>query len=178
MHTRMIIAALLVALTTMGFDCFNDDPEVAINLDPFNQCYFVNTGTSHDYGGSTVIDSKTLYDQSYTLTGAGLYDLTVQTVGTDLGTVTSGTVTFSVGSGPPIQLATYSGTWTDFSSPQSVLTSPHVQLISTGILMLAQAVVDKDSVTLTGAGTIQTIPPTSTESSVCVNAFVQAYGHP
>ncbi|HCV42937.1 MAG TPA: hypothetical protein DGH68_05600 [Bacteroidetes bacterium] len=183
MKPKLIIAAiLLIALSTMGFQCINDGFEITLNLDPFNGCFFVNAGTSHDFSGDPVrIDSKTLYDNSYELTGVGVYDIQVQTMGTDLGAITNGVVYVWIEGSPvpPDTLATYAGNWSDFTTPRSILTSPTlVKVKSAGITRLVQAVMAKQVVVLRGQGHVQTIPPTSRESQVCVKAFAQAVGTP
>jgi hypothetical protein len=179
MKPKLIIPAILIALSTMGFECINEGFEITLNLDPFNGCYFVNTGTNPNFSGETTIDTKTLYDDGYELTGVGLYDVQIQTVGTNLGAVTNGRVYVRVfGSpAPGTLLATYAGSWSDFLTPRSILTSPTlVQLNTAGVDLLVQAVMTKQVVVLRGQGTVQTIPPTSTESQVCVKAFAQAIG--
>jgi hypothetical protein len=62
-------------------------------------------------------------------------------------------------------------------TPVSILTRPDlVQADTNGIHALTLAIQDKQIVELKSTGTVQRIPPTSTESQVCVWAYAQAYG--
>ena len=178
MKTKLLLGIIVVMIPLMGFNCVNDPVVVALNLGSFNATYPINPGTtSNPYLGSAKIDPTNFYDNSYTLTGASVYDLTVQTIGPDLGTC-SGTVTISSG-GVTTTLFTYSGPWTGFNTPQSLLTSSYITKNAAGIAQLIQAVQNKDLITIAGSASITatSVPGPAGTCSVVASAKVQAYGH-
>jgi len=170
MKVRILAFLAIAAVPLMGFDCVNDPFTIALNLSPFNGTYTVNAGGNGSYGGSVTISPSSLYDDSYTLTGASVYDIRVSTAGPNLGTC-NGTVNVN-----GILLFSYSGTWTAFNTPQSLLTSRLITRNQPGINELISAVVQGRPVVLVGAGTVTT-QPVPTGCTVTVSAFVQAYGH-
>ena len=170
MKARILTLLVIAALPLMGFDCLVDQFSIALNLKPFNGTYNINAGSNPNYGGSLNIDPSTLYDNSYTLTGASVYDIRVSTAGPNLGTCT-GTVRIN-----GIVLCTYNGAWTAFNTPQSLLTSRLITRDPNGIAELISAVVQKRSVVLNVAGSVTTTP-VPTGCSLTIAAYVQAYGH-
>ncbi len=179
MKKTMVLVTLLVALTTMGFECINDPIIVSIAMDPISRCYNINAGPDINYTGSATIDPSTLIDDSYEdkIVDARVYDITVQVTGAFTGSVTNGVVRIN---GTP--LLTYSGTWADFSTPQSLLgTSPHVIPQAAGIAILINALKQKplplitlsSTGTLTGAG----VPPVPSGLSVCASIYAQVDGN-
>ena len=177
MKTKMLLGLLVVMIPLMGFDCVNDPIIVALNLKPFNATYVINPGSNNSpYSGTTTIDPTSLYDNSYTLTGVSVYNLTVQTAGPqDLGTC-SGTVTIT-SSGTTHTLFTYSGPWTAFNTPQSLLTSSYITRDAAGVSQLIQAVQNKDQITFGGTASITFSGQINSGNSVIASAYVQAYGH-
>ena len=170
MKTRILALLVIAAIPLMGFYCIVDQFSISLNLKPFNGTYTVNPGNSPNYGGTATFNPATLYDNSYTLTGASVYDITVSTAGPNLGTC-SGSVTVN-----GTLLFTYNGAWTAFNTPQSLLTSRLITRNQAGINELVSAVVQGRSIVLVGAGSVTTTP-VPTGCSVTVAAYVQAYGH-
>ena len=172
MKIRALILLLLAAIPLMGFNCVNDAFTISLNLAPFTGTYKLNPGPT-TYGGSFSIDAKTLYDQGYTLTGASVYDMTVSTAGPNLGNC-SGTVTIN---GKP--LLTYSGPWTAFNTPQSLLSSRYITKDPTGqgIAELISCVVNKKVAVFLTGGTVTTSPAAAGTNTLTISANVQAWGH-
>jgi hypothetical protein len=170
MKVRILALLAIAAIPLMGFDCVNDPFTIALNLKPFNGTYTINAGSNPNYGGAITINPGTLYDDSYTLTGASVYDIKVSTAGPNLGTC-SGTVRVN-----SIVLCTYNGSWTAFNTPQSLLTSRLITRNQPGINELISAVVQGRPVILDVAGSVTTTPIPA-GCSLTVAAYVQAYGH-
>ena len=126
-------------------------------------------------GTTPPIELSSLFDKGYTLTGATLYDITVGTKGRTWG-MNSGTVTITV-NGVANTLFTYSGAWTAFNTPQSLITSPLITKNQTGVNALMIAVTGRQRVTLGVAGTIGKAPTTSNTDFISVSVYVQASGH-
>jgi hypothetical protein len=171
MKTRILALLVVAALPLMAFDCISDEFTIAINLDPIVGTYTINQGSNPNYGGTATIKIDTLYDvDKYELTGAGLYDIRVSTSGPNLGNC-SGSVTVN-----GILLFSYNGTWTQFNTPQSLLTSRLITRNQAGINTLINAVVNGSTITFVGAGSVTTTPVPA-GCSVKVSAYIQAYGH-
>jgi hypothetical protein len=175
MKTKLVLGLLVLMIPLMGFDCVNDPVVVSLNLQPFNATYPINQGNNASpYSGGATVNPKDLYDNSYNLTGASVYDIRVQTVGPDLGRCT-GTVMITTGT-TTNTLFTYDGPWTGFNTPQSLLTSSYITRNNAGVQQLIAAVVNKQAVTFGGTATI-TAATVPANCSVVVSAYVQAYGH-
>lgn len=166
------IALLLVAvLPLVGFECMTDNFTVALNMAPFEGTWAINPGTNTNYAGSKSINPADLYDDSYEITGASVYDVRISTAGPNLGTC-SGTVYIN-----NVVLLTYNGPWTAFNTPQSLLNSTYITRNAAGIAELISCVSSKPTrmVTLRVAGSVTT-SPVPAGCSMTVQAFVQAYG--
>jgi hypothetical protein len=122
MKARLVLLALIVLLTTGGWDCFNSDIAVPIDV-KFTTTYPVNPGTNLNYGGTRYLNPLDSVDQDFQdkLSAGRLYDVQVRTVGTFGGSVSgSASVNDKV-------LLTYSGTWAQLSTWQSILgKSPYI----------------------------------------------------
>jgi hypothetical protein len=178
MKMKLLALVVIAVLPLMAFDCITDFSNVTIslNLAPITATFPLNPGTGTTYGGVTPpIDLASLFDQSYTLTGATLYDITVQTKGEDLGTG-SGTVTLTV-NGSNTTLFTYNGAWTAFNTPQSLITSPLITRNPSGVSALINAVTGWQRVILGVTGTITKAPATQNTDFIAVSVYVQGTGH-
>jgi hypothetical protein len=178
MKMKLLALVVIAVLPLMAFDCITDFSNVTIslNLAPITATFPLNPVTGTTYQGSTPpIDLSSLFDQSYTLTSATLYDITVQTKGEDLGTG-SGTVTLTVNS-TTTTLFTYNGAWTAFNTPQSLITSTLITRNPSGVAALINAVTGRQRVTLGVTGTITKAPATKDTDFIVVSVYVQASGH-
>ena len=170
MKTRILAFLVVATLPLMAFDCITNDFSVAVNLDPFVGSYQI-TGNNLIFGGTLpAIHPADLYDQSYQLTGASVYDIRIGTSGQNLGK-------FSVSvtaNGIPL-LGCSNVDWTAFRTPQSLLTSTLITKNPNGISELVNAVVGGRDVVLSGVGTVENAPGQS-PCTVTIYAYVQAYG--
>ena len=172
MKKRFLALLVVAALPLMAFNCITDSFTIALNLKPFNGTYPITPGTNPNYSGSFSVNPDSLYDfGSFSLDGASVYDVRIQTKGTtDLGTC-SGTVTIN-----SVLLLTYNGPWTAFNTPQSLITSQYIRRNQPGIDALVNAVSKGQLVTFTVVGQITNTPVPAGCSLVC-SAYVQAYAH-
>jgi hypothetical protein len=179
MNKKFLALLIIAVLPLMAFDCITDfsTVTVSLNLAPITATVPLNPGPNKTYAGnSPAIDLASLFDQGYTLTGATLYDITVQTKGEDLGTG-AGTVTLAVNNGAPITLFTYNGAWKAFNTPQSLITSTLIAKNPSGVTALINAVTARQKVVLGVSGTITNTPTTSNTDFITVSVYVQASGH-
>ena len=173
MKLRVYALLVIAALPLMAFDCFTDPFTLSLNLKPFNGTYPLTQGPNPNYGGFFQVDPDTLYDTgSYTLVGASVYDLRIGTAapaGVDLGTA-SGQVSVN-----GTLLLTYSGPWTAFYTPQSLITSPYIRKNQPGIDVLINAVTTGQLITFVVQGSITNVPVPA-GCTLTASAYVQAYG--
>lgn len=178
MNKKLLALLVIAVLPLMAFDCITDfsTVTVSLNLAPISATFPLNPGSSTSYGGiSPAIDLSSLFDQSYTITGATLYNITVQTLGgEDLG-AGSGTVTLTV-NGITTTLFSYAGTWTAFNTPQSLITSSLITRNPSGVTALINAVTGRQTVKLGVSGSISKAP-TMNNDAIVVSVYVQASGH-
>ena len=181
---KMKILALLViaALPLMAFDCITDPSKINITLksSPLSVTFPLNPGPSKTYGGTApAINPSAIFNSGYTVTGVSIYDITVQTVGNeDLG-AGGGTVSVKVGTnGTTTLLFSYTGTWNQFKTPQSLLTSSAITLNPAGGSEIVRALNSQPPLTLTfsAAGTVTTAPQ-QTGDALTVSVYMQASGH-
>ncbi len=141
MKMKLVLAALLILLLNTGSSCVNDSILVAVNL-PISHSWAINGGNNPNFSGSTT--SVVLADQidaSYSdkIEKARYYDIRVSVAGTYSGSV-SGTAYIGLTPSSRVPLLTYSGLWSDFQTPQSVLgSSPHVTPQAGGVAILVSA---------------------------------------
>lgn len=136
MKMKLVLAALLIVLLNTGSSCVNDGFLVAVNL-PISHTWAINGGSSTNFSGSTTtITLANQIDASYSdkIQGARYYDIRVSVGGAYSGNV-NGTAYIN---GTP--LLTFSGSWADFQTPQSLLgASPHVTPQTAGVVVLVNA---------------------------------------
>jgi len=152
MKAKMILAAIFIALTTMGFDCINSDFLVAVNVRGVTGTFYVNQGNGSFDDSKTFLSSDYL-DQDFSdeIRDVRIYDVRVSTGGPYTGSVSSGTVSVN---GTPILTLVASTPWNAFNSPQSLLTSPYIRRIPGGIGALVNAIRSKQDITLRGFGSL------------------------
>jgi predicted RecA/RadA family phage recombinase len=137
MKTKLLMVAILVALTTYGSSCVYEGFLIPVNV-PIVQTYAINPGTQLSFGDDTTIVLKDQIDGSWVdkIKGGRFYDLRVSVHGTYNGTVVglgyvNGIHLLNYGSGPN---ATSPAPWSAFTTPQSLLgKSPYIKLDTLGI---------------------------------------------
>jgi hypothetical protein len=172
-YAKRALLALVVGYATMGSQCINDPFVVSVNVEALTATISVPAGTATSYNGTVVVSPDDyLTTDLGSLQNVRIYDITVQTVGTYAGNVTG------TGSVNGQTIASYSGPWSTFATPQSILTaSSPVTLSAAGVTALRNAVLAQASVTLAGAGTVS-VSPVPTGLSVVVKVFAQVDAEP
>jgi hypothetical protein len=173
MKAKIVLAALLVYLVTTGSSCIKDTFLVVVNF-PFSGCYAINPGDDPDYAGGTVVTLRDQVPSSFAddIRSARYYDIRISTTGTYSGNV-SGTAAIN-----GIVMLTYSGAWSDFSTPQSLLgSSPYISPRTPGLLELARVLAEFPTnpavtLTLSSSGSVSNVPvPDGLQ--VCVEVLTQ-----
>jgi hypothetical protein len=114
----------LTALSSMAASCFEitDPLVVAVNVKDIRNTYNVTPGTVTFAPGCITKNPADYIDANFNVEGGGqLVDITVATNGAFAGNINNGQVRVG-GSTQALQtLVTYSGPWTAFNTPQSLL---------------------------------------------------------
>lgn len=132
MKTNIVLCFLFVALMTTGSDCVNKDALVAVNF-PISFQYDINPGTNTTFNETRTVIVTDSVASSYRdkIQNASYYDIRVWVSGSYTGNVTgSGYVNGK-------KLLDFSGQWSDFATPQSLLgSSPHITVQQAGVTEL------------------------------------------
>jgi hypothetical protein len=173
MKAKIILAALLVYLVTTGSSCIKDTFLVVVNF-PFSGCYDINPGDNPVFGGFTSVTLRDQVPASFRddIREARYYDIQVWTTGTYAGNI-NGTASIN-----GITMLNYSGAWSDFSTPQSLLgNSPYITPQTPGLLELARVLLEfptnpNVTLTLASSGSVSSTPvPDGLQ--VCVQVLTQ-----
>lgn len=100
------------------------------------------------------------------MSDAHLVDATVQTVGGFAGSVIGGVITVN-----GTTLATYSGSWSAFNTPQSILTSTLLVRNAAGVTVLLNAIQNRQTLTICDGGQFSSAAPTGLQ--VITTIFAQ-----
>lgn len=180
MKTKILMLFLLGILATTGSTCINDGFLVAVNL-PIQACFNINAGpnlnwTPSDPGQPVVIRLSDLIDASYLdkIKNVRYYDLKVSVKGSYTGSA-SGICYIN-----SIPLLTFSGTWADFTTGQSLLgSSTHITPQATGVTELMRVLnlfktTSTTTVSFSSSGSLSGQSPVPSGLSVCFEIFAQA----
>lgn len=153
MKTKMILAALFIALTTMGFDCINNDFVVSVNIQGVTGTFYVNRGNGALFDGSKTFPASDYLNQDFSdeIKDVRIYDVRVSTGGPYTGSISNGTVSVN---GTPILRIVNSTPWSAFNTPQSLLTSPYINRVPGGVGPLVNAIRNKQDITIRGFGSL------------------------
>jgi hypothetical protein len=175
MNTRILLGILLLALPTMGSDCINDGFLISVNIEGITSKFDISPGNDPTFGPPN--DCETIPASVYLTSEFGdyenvrIYDIKVTTVGTYPGNV-NGTVLVN-----GIPAASYSGSWSAFNTPQSLLTSGLVTRTGGGIGEMVLAVLNRRDITVCGQGSVSQVPVPS-GLSVVIEVFGQVDAMP
>lgn len=179
MKMKLILASLIIALSTMGSDCVNQNFVVAVNMDPLNLCYDIVPGSTTTFGGSVQANLAGLVGSTYqnNVLGGRVYDIQVSVAGAYAGNV-NGTGSIQIGTGPAIQILSFNGSWANFMTPQSLTGgSSFITPNPAGIQALVAALGSKPlpTVTLSSNGSVS-VAPVPAGLKVCIAVLMQADG--
>jgi hypothetical protein len=180
MKTKVLLWLLLFGiLATTGSTCINDGFLVAVNL-PIQACFTIKPGstlswTPSDPGQPVVIHLADQIDASYlnNIKNVRYYDLKVSVMGTYTGSM-SGIAYIN-----NIPLLTYSGQWSDFSTPQSLLGgSTHITSQVAGVTELVRVLNlftsnSAITVSLASSGSLSGQSPVPPGLSFCLEILAQ-----
>ena len=181
MKTKILLFSLLVVLATTGSTCINDGFLVSVNL-PINPCFTINPGPTLTFNPSITDTLALAIDPSYreNIKSARYYDIRVSVLGTYNGTVNGTVYIQRSGSSGQQALLTFTGNWSDFSTPQSLLgTSSHVAPVTVGVQELLTAlnsltVNPNTYVKISAVGSLSGQSPVPSGLSLCVEILAQA----
>jgi hypothetical protein len=177
MKTKAMVAVMLAALATTGTQCINDNFLIAVNL-PIPFCHSINPGPN-TFSGRDTIKLEGQIDKNYVdnMKAARFYDIKVSVGGDYNGSGTGDA--FIVVKDTLFRIVHFSGNWSDFKTPVSVLTgAPKVVIDTTGVKKLVdilnQFVMTRSaSVILEGRGTLSGQTPVPSGLSACIEVFAQ-----
>lgn len=180
MRMKMIIGALFVALATMGFDCINDPLIVAVNLDPIEACWNVNTGSGNFGQTAGPFEIKSFIPSGYEddITALRIYDITVHVKGAHPSGVVTGDGYFRfpgfASDSTEHHLLHFSGQYSAFETDVSVLNPGGLLTIDpAGMSALVTAIIDParlpNQIVVRGSGTGPAV--TQTFQVCCVLKF-------
>jgi hypothetical protein len=175
MKTKALLLLMLGILATTGSTCINDGFLVAVNL-PISACFAINPGPSTSFDGTVAIKLADQIDMSNIdkISTIRYYDIRVSNQGTYPDSVVNGRAFIN-----NILLLTYSGKWSDFATPQTLLqNSTRIQTQAAGlnelVRVLNQFTTDANTTLyLRSTGRLTGAPPVPAGLSVCVEILAQ-----
>jgi hypothetical protein len=180
MRARLKTTALvaLVAMSGLAAECFQiTDPfVVAVNIKDIRNTYNVTPGTVAFDPGCITKNSADYIDANFNVAGGGqLVDITVKTNGTFAGNITNGQIRVG-GSLQSLQtLATYSGPWSAFNTPQSLLQhNVTMTLNPTGVSTLMSLIENLSNIVICHGGAFSQAATAGMSIDVSIFAQVNA----
>ena len=122
MKIKTLLYLLLVVLVTIGASCVNDGFLIAVDF-PIQSTYNINAGPNTGFGGTVTVKATDKLGTAYqdNIKNVRYFDIRVAVNGAYTGSVSGSS--FVNGK----KLLDFSGLWSDFSTPQSLLgSSTHI----------------------------------------------------
>ena len=180
MRTRLQKLALvaLVAMSGLAAECFEiTDPfVVAVNVKDIKNTYNVTPGTISFDPGCITKNPADYIDANFDIAeGAQLVDIIVKTNGTFAGNINTGQIRVG-GSTQSLQtLATYSGSWAAFNTPQSLLQhNTTMNLNANGVATLLSLIENTSPIVICHSGAFSQAAVAGMSIDVTVFAQVNA----
>jgi hypothetical protein len=157
MKVKTVLMMLFVGLTTMGFDCVNDNAFFSINLQGISGTFKIKPGGNFDPADQITIHASDYLDSGFgTIGNVRIYDIRVSTLGVyNGGTINSGTITVN---GQPILTLNGARAWSEFNTPQSLVTSTLINREPGGIAALISAVQGRQDIVIRGSCSVSPAP--------------------
>ncbi|MER3523237.1 MAG: hypothetical protein C4326_04025 [Ignavibacteria bacterium] len=179
MKTSVTIAALLLALSTIGSSCVNEGATVSVNLKPIVGRYRLGTSTTFSGLITVRLDSLVSAEYKQKIRQGRVYDLRVHVEGDYAGAV-SAVAAVRVRDGEVKQIIRFpaQGTvaWASFQTPQSLLSkSPYLAPQPEGISELLAALTTSPlpDISIMTLGTL-TLAPVPDNLYVVIEVYLQA----
>jgi hypothetical protein len=176
MKLKTVLYLLLIVLVTNGSSCVNDGFLVAVDF-PIQSTYNINAGPNTAFAGSKVVQLTGQLASSYqnNIKNARYYDIRVSVSGPYAGSMSGSCFVNNV------KLLDFSGLWSDFTTPQSLLGgSTHVTPQTAGTNELLRvlnslSINPAATVTLTSSGNVSQGPvPAGLSVTVIIYAQVDS----
>ncbi len=182
MKTKLVLAALFVAIATMGFECINDPITITLNLDPISGCWSVNTGNGSFNDTAGPFEIGNFIDPSFKgkIKKLRIYDIIVRASGPYPTGVVTGDGYFTFDNGTEHHLLHFSGQYSSYANGVSLLNPGGlVTYDQAGLAALISAIGNVNNlpqiVTLRGAGSG---PAVTQNFDVCMDLKFQADANP
>jgi hypothetical protein len=180
MRARLKNTALvvLVAMSGLAAECFEiTDPfVVAVNVKDIKNTYNVTPGTTTFAPGCVTKNPADYIDSNFDIAnGAQLVDIIVQTNGTFAGNINGGQVRIG-GSTQALQvLVNYSGPWSAFNTPQSLLqNSTAMTLNQAGVTTLLSLIENTSPIVICHSGAFSQAATAGMSIDISIFAQVNA----
>jgi hypothetical protein len=145
-----LLLVFAMALTAAKCVTAPDDRIVSVNVESLGNTYLVSPGATAftNPNDCTVLSPASyLKDLSAQITAVRVVDIQLQTLGAFGGSVVFGTVSVNA-----IQLLSYNGPWSNFSTRRSLLQDGELQVHDAGISELRNSVQARAPITLCAGG--------------------------
>lgn len=177
MKTKVILACLVVLLTTTGFECINDPLIVSINADPISGCVAINTGSGSFNSSVTFANLRSIIPSDFadSFTGLRIYDVRVSVTHPHPSGVVSGSVWITLSGGSEQKLLDFSGEYETFSQGVSLVNSGGlITYNKTVLLTLFSNITSVNAIPASAVIRAAGTGPAVTQSfNLCVDVYVQ-----
>ena len=172
------VLVALVAMSGLAAECFEvtDPLVIPINVDNIRNTYTVTPGTINFAPGCITKNAADYLDANFNVTGGGqLVDIIVQTNGTFAGNIVGGQVRVGPSIANLTTLVTYSGPWSAFNMPQSLLqNNVTMSLNEAGKTTLMNIIENQGSVVICHAGAFSQAATAGMSIDITIFAQVNA----
>ena len=182
MRSRLLQTTLVafVAMSGMAAQCMSitDPLVVSVNVKDIKDTYNVTTGTINFDPGCKVKNSADYIDSKYNVSGGGrLVDVIVKVNGPYSGQIVGGQIRIGAAPGAVTTLATYSGPWSSFTTPQSLIQNNVTMTLNpAGVNQLLSLVQNQQNVYICHGGSFS--PAVNAGNSIDVTVFAQVNATP
>jgi hypothetical protein len=168
----------IIAMSSLAAECFEiTDPfVVAVNVKDIKNTYTVTPGTVNFDPGCITKNPADYIDENFNVAGGGqLVDIIIQTNGAFAGNIINGQIRVG-GSTQALQtLATYSGAWNAFNTPQSLLqNNVTMNLNQTGVNTLKTLIENTSPIVICHGGAFSQAATSGMSIDVSIFAQVNA----
>jgi hypothetical protein len=166
----LVMAVMVLALSTMGSSCVNDNFLIAVNVPITHTFTFTATGGS-SFSDNTTINLGSVVGDTFAdnIASARVYDITLTYAGPYTGTL-SGTISVN-----GTKVADFTGAANDFKTTKSLLASPsYFSNVNITPVLTALGTKPLPTITLAGSAVLSPAPTSGTQHSVTVEILAQA----
>lgn len=181
MKAKFFLALIIVAMTTMGFECINDPIIVSVNADLLTGCFKINPGNGSFNDSTSTINIGNLIPSDYRnkLKKLRIYDIRIRVTQPHPNGRVSGSAFYRFVGEPSRRLCGFSGEYETFARGVSILNSGGlITPDASGFPLLVQRLQNVNtiltqSVVLRGQGTG---PAVTQPLTLCLDIYLQLDG--